>query len=196
MFEIRNEKNRLREEYRRVRESITDSEKARLDTKIVNRFLSLVSYRFADTLLMYSPIKGEIDVNPIAEAALKAGKKVAYPRCLPENSEMFFHYVTSLDELKEGYYKIREPDPSAPLFTPDSVKSPESCVCLIPALVYDKRGYRIGYGKGYYDRYLSNFKGIKAGIVYNGCIVDSIVHGRFDLAADFIISERGVTIIK
>lgn len=196
MFEIRNEKNRLREKYKLIRESITESEKAKLDEKIVNRFLSLVSYRFADTLLMYSPIKGEINVDPIAEAALKAGKKVAYPRCLPENSEMFFHYVNSLDELKKGYYGIREPDPTAPLFDPESVVSRESCVCLIPALSYDKKGYRIGYGKGYYDRYLSHFKGIKAGIVYSSCIADSLIHGRFDLSADFIISERGVNIIK
>lgn len=196
MFDTRSEKNKLREKYKSLREALPSYEKQRLDEKICNRFLSLVTYRFADTVLMYAPIKGEINVDPIALAALKAGKRVAYPRCIPEKSEMFFHYINSLDDLKTGYYSIREPDESAPVFDPTAVKSREECVCIIPALVYDKHGFRIGYGKGYYDRYLSHFKGTKAGIIYANCIEDSIVHGRYDLTVDFILSERGVNIIK
>ena len=196
MIDKRSEKNRLREKYRAVREAISKEEKEILDKKICERFLSLVSYRFADTVLMYAPIRGEIDVDPIAAAALKAGKRVAYPRCIGEDSRMFFHYVNSLSELESGYFSIREPRVDAPLFDVSQIQKREECICIIPALVYDKQGYRIGYGKGFYDRYLSNFKGTKAGIVYSSCITDSIVHSKYDLSVDFIISERGVNIIK
>ncbi|MBQ7820669.1 MAG: 5-formyltetrahydrofolate cyclo-ligase [Clostridia bacterium] len=196
MYEIRSEKNRLRKKYSEIRDNISAEEKEKLDKRICNRLLSLVSYRFADTLLLYAPIKSEIDIMPVAQAALKAGKRIAFPRCIPENSQMFFHYVSSLDELEHGSYSIPEPSADAPMFDKSAPHSRESCICLIPALIYDSHGFRIGYGKGYYDRYLHDFKGTKAGIIYNSCIADSIPHGRFDLKVDFTVSEKGVNIIQ
>lgn len=196
MYEIKTEKNRLRKKYKELRESLSASEKAKLDERICNRFMSLVSYRFADTLLLYAPIKGEIDIRPIATAALSAGKRVAFPRCIPENSEMFFHFVKSLDELLPASYGIPEPSPDAPVFDKNDEHSHENCICLIPALIYDKRGYRVGYGKGYYDRYLADFDGTKAGVIYSSCVMDTLPHGRYDLRVDFTVSERGVNIIN
>ncbi|MBO7148415.1 MAG: 5-formyltetrahydrofolate cyclo-ligase [Clostridia bacterium] len=196
MFEIRSEKNRLRKKYSEIREGIFGQDKFELDEKICSRILSLVSYRFADTLLLYSPVKSEIDITPIAVAALKAGKRVAFPRCTPEGSLMHFHYVSSLDELTPGHYSILEPSADAPVFDKKKDHSKESCLCLIPALIYDKNGYRIGYGKGYYDRYLLDFHGSKAGVIYDALIAESVPHGRFDLKVDFTVSEKGVNIIK
>lgn len=196
MYEIRTEKNRLRKKYKELRESLAVSEKAKLDERICNRFMSLVSYRFADTLLLYAPIKGEIDIRPIAMAALSAGKRVAFPRCIPESSKMQFHFVNSLDELAPASYGIPEPSSDAPVFDKNNKHSRESCICLIPALIYDKRGYRVGYGKGYYDRYLADFNGTKVGIIYNSCVIDTLPHGRYDLKVDFTVSERGVNIIN
>ena len=63
---------------------------------------------------------------------------------------------------------------------------------FIPGIVYDKKGYRIGYGGGYYDRYLSSFKGTKVGVAYTDFIANSVPHGRFDLAVDVLITERGI----
>ena len=196
MLEIKSEKNRLRKKYTEIRQRITEDEKAELDERICSRILSLVSYRFADTLLLYSPIKSEVDITPIAVAAIKAGKRVAYPRCTPEGSLMDFHYVGSLDELLPDHYSIPEPSADAPKFDKEKTHTKQSCLCLIPALIYDKSGYRIGYGKGYYDRYLQDFHGTKAGVIYDALIAESVPHGRFDLKVDFTVSEKGVSIIK
>ena len=196
MLEIRSEKNRLRKKYNDIRQNIREDEKSELDARICSRILSLVSYRFADTVLLYSPIKSEIDITPIAVAALKAGKRVAFPKCTPEGSLMDFHYVSSLDELTPGYYSILEPSADAPVFDKRKAHTKESCLCLIPALIYDQNGYRVGYGKGYYDRYLQDFNGTKAGIIYDRLIAESVPHGRFDLKVDFTVSEKGVNIIK
>ena len=70
-------------------------------------------------------------------------------------------------------------------------------LCLVPGLCFDKRGYRIGYGKGYYDRFLAKFKGIAAGFVYSGCISEDpiIFEKRYDKYVDIIFSEKGVDII-
>ncbi len=196
MYEIKSEKNKLRSTYTQIRDKISPEDKALLDRRICERITSLVSYRFADTILLYAPIKSEVNILPIAEAALKAGKRIAFPRCIPKRSQMVFHYINSTDELFSQSYSIPEPREDAPVFDKSVPHSRESCLCLIPALIYDRNGYRIGYGKGYYDRYLRDFKGSKAGIVYNCCFIDSVPHGKFDLKVDFIVSERGVSIIK
>ena len=67
---------------------------------------------------------------------------------------MIFHYVSSLDELCPGSYNIMEPDASLHAFTPETAES-ANVVCIVPAVVFDKKGYRIGYGGGYYDRFLA-----------------------------------------
>ena len=193
MYEIRNEKNLVRQKHKKIRNSIPDDKRAEYDEKICNKIMSLVSYRFAETVLLYARVNSEIDVSRIAESALAAGKRVAYPRCIPGTTEMEFHYISSLDELSPGAMNIPEPSSSALLFDPRSVNGKDKCLCVIPALAFDKRGYRIGYGKGFYDRYLSRFECNRAGVIYSDLLVEELPNGRFDLKVDFIVSEKGVT---
>ena len=187
-YNIKEEKNRIRSLYKEKRSAIPRDIKQIMDSAICKRFLSLSSYRFADTILLYSPLKNEIDTLPIAADALEKGKKIAYPRCIEDN-EMVYHYITSTDQLTPGKYGIMEPSPSLPVFSPED---DSRAVCVLPAIVYDKRGYRLGYGKGYYDRFLSSFKGTKAGLIYSDFIIDRIPVGRFDLSSDVVITEKGV----
>jgi 5-formyltetrahydrofolate cyclo-ligase len=84
-----------------------------------------------------------------------------------------------------------EPDAALPAFTPETAES-QNVVCIVPAVVFDKKGFRIGYGGGYYDRYLAGFRGTKIGFAYRDFIVNSVPHGRFDLTVDVMITERGL----
>lgn len=194
MSEIRTEKNELRARYKALRSMLSREHGAERDKRICERILSLVSYRYADTLMLYSPIGSEIDVSPIVRAAFKSGKRVAYPRCIANTCEMRFHYVDSVDMLKHGSYGILEPDEDTPVLDKREICKRGDCICIIPALVYDRRGYRVGYGKGYYDRYLSDFKGTKLGVTYSELLLDELPHGRYDLHTDLIVTERGVNL--
>ena len=71
-------------------------------------------------------------------------------------------------------------------------EQPEPVHILVPGIAFSAGGYRLGYGKGYYDRYLSSFKGTKVGVAYTDFIANSVPHGRFDLAVDVLITERGI----
>ena len=153
--------------------------------------LASATFRYADILLMYYPKPDEIDIRPIAEAALAAGKKIAFPRCNPEDHTMVFHYVSSLAELEPGSYNIMEPAATLDAFALEEAER-SNVVCIVPAVVFDKKGYRIGYGGGYYDRYLAGFRGTKMGFAYRDFIVNSVPHGRFDLTVDVMITERGL----
>ena len=192
MYEIRKKKNDIREKYKALRAEIPAEKKAEMDAKICNSFFSLATYRYAHVLLMYAPKGDEVNIMPIAERALADGKKIAFPRCIPETHDMEYHYVTSPDQLKRGTYGLLEPTPDLPVYNRDS-SAPTACI--VPALVYDKYGYRLGYGKGYYDRYLGSYIGSKVGMIYSDYIIDSLPKGRFDLSVDFIVTEKGLRVI-
>ena len=191
MFEIRKRKNEIREKYKSLRAALDPKVKAEWDEAVCRSFISSATYRFATVLLLYAPKPDEVDVLPIAQQALDDGKRVAFPRCIPDTHDMTFHFVSSLSLLVSGSYGLREPSPDLEKYDRGS---PETAACLIPALVYDLMGYRIGYGKGYYDRYLSSFTGSKVGTVYSEYIVNSLPRGRYDLAVDFIVTERGIRV--
>ncbi|MBQ8448496.1 MAG: 5-formyltetrahydrofolate cyclo-ligase [Clostridia bacterium] len=191
MYEIRKHKTEIREYYLAKRRGLEDAERAEKNEKICKNMLGSATFRYADIILMYYPKPDEIDIRPVAEAALAAGKKIAFPRCNPADHTMVFHYVSSLDELLPGSYNLMEPAESLPAFTPELA---EKCnvACIVPAVVFDKKGFRIGYGGGYYDRYLAGFRGTKVGFAYRDFIVNSVPHGRFDLTVDVMITERGL----
>ena len=80
-----------------------------------------------------------------------------------------------------------EPPQDAPIWTPSPS---DKAICIIPGVVFDPQGHRVGYGKGYYDRYLSDKHIQRIGVVYDDFILKSLPHGRYDLAVDLIITEK------
>ena len=139
---------------------------------------------------MYAPTDEEIDIMPVALDALSKGKKIAFPRCHPETRTMDYHIVSSPDELEEGYFGLREPPETFPVFDPAS----GGAICFVPGLVYDSAGYRLGYGKGFYDRYLTSYGGNAIGVVYSDFIVPAVPRGRFDVTVKILLTDKGVIV--
>lgn len=189
---LKERKDRLRRQYKELRAGIPAEEKEKRDSAICQAALSLVSFRHADIVLLYAPMKQEINVLPIAEAALQKGKRVAFPRCNAENRTMQYHFIESLADLAVSTYGICEPGACHPIYDP-SIRS-DSAVCFIPGLVYDRKGYRLGYGKGFYDRYLSSFCGCRIGVIYSSCIIPEVPRGRFDIRCDILLTEKNVRV--
>lgn len=189
------EKKLLRREYLSQRRNIPKDIKKELDSVICENIKRSASYRYADTILLYAPIEknGEVDVLPLLSAAISSGKRVAFPRCNPETSSMSFYFVSSVDELYLGAYNILEPSENAPMLNPSESSS---SVCLVPAVLFDSGGFRVGYGKGYYDRFFSHsgFCGSSIGVSYSDFVVDRVPRGRFDISVSAIITEKGVLI--
>ena len=188
---LRIEKNELRQLYRERRLALGADEKASRDSAICRAAVSLASYRFSKNVLLYAPTEEEIDVMPIALDALAKGKRVAFPRCNAEDRTMKFLVVSSPRELESGYSGIMEPPESAPALGPEDFAS---SVCFVPALVYDTSGYRLGYGKGFYDRFLYSFGGNAVGVVYSDFITDGVPRGRFDVQIKILLTEKGVIV--
>ncbi|MBQ8382004.1 MAG: 5-formyltetrahydrofolate cyclo-ligase [Clostridia bacterium] len=192
-YNLKEQKKQLRAELLARRRSISADEKAQLDGKIVSVFTSLISYRFAEVLLLYYPRPDEIDTRPILAAALAAGKKVALPRTLADG-RMDFHLIHAEDDLVPGTFGIPEPRESCPKFDPETAG--RGVLMVVPGLSFDHSGYRLGYGKGYYDRYLENREIATAGLVYSDFVTPALPRGRYDLPVHFIVTEKGVTSIE
>ena len=190
---IKQQKDSIREQYRDLRRQINAEEKFRRDNEICKAAESLMSYKYAEYVLLYAPEDEEIDIYPIAEMSLKKGKKICFPRCDKKNHTMEYHVVESLDELKPDTYGICEPPETNPKYDPDSTAA---AVCFVPGLVYDRYGYRLGYGKGFYDRYLSRFSGCSIGVVYSDFVLEEVPRGRYDVMVDILLTEKGVRVTK
>ena len=190
MTAIKKVKDEIRAEYSAKRDALSPDEREKRSQKICATAMSLVSFRHADVILLYFPIKSEINVLHLFYAALEKGKRVAFPKCNKEDRTMKFHFVSSLDELEKGAYQIMEPKEECEIFDPEN--SSEVAVCYVPGLAFDVSGYRLGYGKGYYDKFMNKFRGSTIGVVYDECILPSLPKGRYDLPCNIMITQSGI----
>lgn len=190
--DIRELKWRLREQYRAKRLALSPEEKAQRDEQIACRVRKLWQYTRNDLLLIYVSLPIEVDTYRIVETALADGKCVAVPRCVPNTRDMEFYRISSLEELKAGTFGVLEPLPREETLVTDFSKG----LCIVPAFCYDYNGYRLGYGKGYYDRFLARFGGQIVGLCYSDCIRRTLPHGRFDRAVELIVTDKFIRKIK
>lgn len=189
--DIRIFKNELRAAIKNRRRALDPALKQRLDKRICGHVLRLRQYQRARTLILYMSTAIEVDTSGILRHALAHGKRVALPRCRPGTRLMDFYYIRSMQDLETGSYGLLEPKTSC-----EPLTHYEDSICLVPALAYDRSGYRLGYGGGYYDRFLSGYPGPRIGLIYADDLRRQLPHGRFDRPVQLIVSERGFFYIK
>lgn len=190
VFDIRPVKDKLRKASREYRQSLPESEKQRLDRKIENKFLNMWQYREAELILIYVSTEIEVDTKYIIETALKDGKKVAVPKCIDGTRNMDFYIIDSFSCLEGGAFGVLEPVPEKC----EKLEDFSNGVCIVPALMFDESGYRLGFGKGYYDRFLANFSGQTLGICYNACVKECLPHGKYDRQVEKIVTQSKIMI--
>ncbi|WBY64912.1 5-formyltetrahydrofolate cyclo-ligase [Thermocaproicibacter melissae] len=183
---IKEKKMELRQQNREFRRSLSAETKSVLDRAILKKVLSLREYEQADVVYTYVSKAEETDTIALIHTALREGKVVAVPRCLPETTSMEFLEISSLDDLERGTYGVLEPIPGKC----PPVREAKNAFCVVPGLCFDSKGYRLGYGKGYYDRFLSGFRGFTVGLCYSGCIRWNLPHGYYDRPVDVLITEK------
>ena len=192
VIDIRPIKKKMRAEAKESRLSMDSFTKSSYDKKICNKLLNLWAVRETETFLCYVSTDIEVDTKEFINSLLASGKKVAVPRCEGGPSEMNFYYINSLDDLSPGSFNVLEPESDEEKLLTQT----ENTICIVPAFMFDKSGYRLGYGKGYYDRYLSKYKGSTIGICYSQNIKDELFHGKYDRTVDMIVTEKQIITIK
>jgi 5-formyltetrahydrofolate cyclo-ligase len=192
VIDIRPIKKKMRAEAREMRRAMSPDSKRLLDRKIKNRLLNLWALRNVQTVLCYVSTEIEVDTRELINDLLKMGKRVAVPRCEGGPSEMNFYYINSLDDLSPGSFGVDEPDPTKSVM----VGKTDGSLCIVPAFMFDRSGYRLGYGKGYYDRYLSSYKGSTIGICYGENLKDELFHGKYDRTVEMVVTEKEILTVN
>ena len=183
------EKQRLREERLAAREALSEQERSVLDDRITQKLLATSEYVEATTVLTYISVSSEVSTRMFIESALRDGKTVAVTRCLPGHC-LEFVAITSLDQLIAAPFGLLEPPKELPALTEEQMNA---SICIVPALLVDIKGYRLGYGAGFYDRFLSTYPGKKICLAYQQNLSRTMLpHTAFDVAVDLVITESDV----
>lgn len=184
------DKSSLRKELIRKRLMIPDDERKDLDSAVFDKIVSMDEYIKADIILVYVSYNGETDTYRLIKDALNRSKRVACPVCSKLNGEPFleFCFIDSIDELMEGYRGIPEPDKNKAQKVIE--KDIGQALVIVPMVGYDREGNRLGYGKGYYDRFLSSYDHRNAiGIAYSIQECEKLPAESHDIKPDTIITD-------
>lgn len=186
-----NSKADARKHFGALRSSIDEGLRKEKSIEICKRISSLTEFAECDTLLLYAPIKSEADATYLFDMVRERKIQIAFPISNVSTLELDFRFVESLDELRLGAYSIREPKSDAEVATLTN-----KSICIVPALAFDKNGNRLGYGKGFYDRFLNSFTGISVGITYHELLCSALPTDKNDIPVDIIITDKEGVRIK
>ena len=180
-------KKELRKQLLQKRRELDKSYRLERDIMIYNNLIDLPELAEADTVLTYISTEIEVDTIYLTETLLKSGFTVAVPKCVEK--EMKFIKINSLSDLQPGAYGILEPKDG------EEITDFTDSVCITPALSFDEKGYRLGYGGGYYDRFLADYTGVSVGICYEE-FIGGIVTEEYDLPVDIVVTEEDIRYTK
>jgi len=179
------QKRLLRPVCKQIRKAVPD--KPQKAAQICSTLCNQPVFQNAETVLSYYGVGDEVATTAILKAALEAGKRVGVPRCY-EESRMEFLEISSLAALSErSVFGIPEAPDGTPAIDPAAAD-----LILVPALSFSKDGCRIGYGKGYYDRYLKRCGGYSIGLCFDACLRNTLPTNANDHRVQMIITETKI----
>ena len=178
-------KKTLRKEYKLLRNNISSRDEK--ENIIYEKLISHELFENADFIFMYASHSGEVSTKKIALYAEEKGKKTAFPFCTDDKGSMEF-YFSKYSELKDGMYGIKEPDSALC----EKAYSTEKSVCIVPGIAFGKNGERLGYGKGYYDRFLETFKGKTVALSFEECLSNDIPMESHDKKINYLFTDKKI----
>lgn len=186
--ELNKSKNELRGKFLKMRNELDSKNVKQLSEVISNKIINSLYFRQAENISVYIPSNNEVDIRIVIEKAWELNKNVLAPKTDPILKQINFYKINSWEELKMGNFRISEPIVGKK--KPFPIGNIE--VILIPGILFDYNGYRIGYGGGYYDRFLTlcNTSLYKVGIAYNFQVIKRLPILDHDYAVDKIVTEK------
>ena len=186
-----NWKNARRKELKAARAALGAEGRAAADAGITAQVVTLAEYEQADLLLPYLSFGAEVDTRQLIADAWERGKTVALPRCVPGTRQMNWYRVTSFDGLVTSSLGVDEPaDDPAALVDPATASH---ALVIVPGLEFDTLGYRLGYGGGFYDVFLSTFEGTAIGLCRDQFLQEApIAHDAHDLPVGIVVTQSRI----
>ncbi|MBY0597257.1 5-formyltetrahydrofolate cyclo-ligase [Bacillus bingmayongensis] len=183
---MKEEKVRLRKKIVEQMNSLSKEQHKTLSEQIVFSLYEQKEWRESETIGITLSMEHEVNTYVIIEQAWREGKKVVVPKCNRETRTMTFRQITNFNQLETVYMSLREPIPALTV----EAEANEIDLLFVPGVAYTRRGERIGYGGGYYDRYLVQYEGKTLSLAFGFQIVSYIPTESFDQNVQKIITEK------
>ena len=183
-------KKEIRKAFFDIRDSIARVERKEFNKDIFSNFINSTFIRKYDLFLIYVSVKSEVDTLVIIDYLLKTDKKVAVPHC--DGNVMSFYIIKSINDLVDGVFGI----PSVDISKSERVENFDKALCIVPGVSFDNNFNRLGYGGGYYDRFLSDNNITTLGLCYERCIADNLPAEDHDIKMDYVLTESCLRINK
>ncbi len=184
-------KRRIRGQAHVARQSQPD--KDGLSRRIVDRFLALPEYRAAETVLFYLDVRAEVRTRHQLPSALRSGKRIVVPWC-NEEAELELFHLESMDELETGKFGVLEPQAELRPRQAKQVAPQDVDLVMVPGVAFDRRGGRLGHGKGYFDKLLMQVRADTplVALAFECQMFDAIPMEPHDVAMDKVVTEIAV----
>lgn len=174
------DKKELRAKIRQQKRAMTEEQIVRASARLGELFVQTAQYQNAKTIYGYLPYNQEVRTVPMLEQALRDGKKVAVPKCYGD--EMRFIYMDDLNQVAPGYANIPEPIADEP------IADDKTALVLMPGMAFTKNGDRMGYGGGFYDKFLaSEPEHPTVALCYDFQMVESLPTEEYDIPVDCVL---------
>ncbi|MDD2573522.1 MAG: 5-formyltetrahydrofolate cyclo-ligase [Firmicutes bacterium] len=182
-------KQRIREEILGMRREIPHSQRKEYSLSIFQRLIGLDLFKASHNIMAYVAFRNEVETLPVIRHCLLEGKRVLIPVSVPKTRELLLSELKDPErDLRPGTYGVPEP---APEFMRPFPKEDLDLI-LVPAVAYDEKGFRIGYGAGYYDRFLDGLTRVvpSIGLAFELQIIDRVPAEPTDRPVDYIVTEN------
>lgn len=157
-------------------------------TAILEKLLEDPIFQSAQTVGLTISRYPEVNIMPLIEHCWHLGKRVAVPKCDPQKRTMTFRLLESLDQLEMVYMDLQEPNEAMTT----AIYAEDIDLLIVPGVVFMETGYRIGFGGGYYDRYLTGYRGATRSLAFDMQITDSVPIESHDIPVEGIITEKRI----
>ena len=192
---ITEEKRRIRKNVLALRDAMTPAVRTEKSTRIIKRLFAAEAYRSADVILTYVNYQSEVITTALIKRALADRKLVFAPKVTGD--DMDFYRITGMSSLEEGYRGILEPSGDEKIF----IENSKYTLMIMPGAVFDEKRHRIGYGKGFYDRYLMRMEELgitihTLALCYECQVLQNVPYGMHDRKPDFVLTEKRLIGVK
>ncbi|MBR6729144.1 MAG: 5-formyltetrahydrofolate cyclo-ligase [Clostridia bacterium] len=179
-------KESLRREFLAIRQALPPEVHRALSYQMAENVLALVAEKSIGTVMLYAAFRDEPETELLARRLLALGKSVALPKCR-KDGRMDAFFISVWESLVPGAFGILEPP------TEKMLSREEPMLILVPGCAFGRDGTRLGYGGGFYDRFLPDCSNaIKAGYCFSECLTEGLPQEAFDVRMDIIITDKGV----
>ncbi|MGG4490040.1 5-formyltetrahydrofolate cyclo-ligase [Metabacillus idriensis] len=183
-------KTNLRNDVKRKLKSLDNDTYEEHCERINKRLFAQPFWIKSETIAITISNGREVDTAVIIKEALRLNKRVAIPKCYPDQKKMEFRTFQTTDQLETVYFGLKEPVVSKTAFVP----ADEIDLLIVPGICFDRKGYRIGYGGGYYDRYMTQYSGFSVSLAFEAQLISAVPAEAHDLPVHQILTENEVIV--